>query len=524
MRIRFTGSMSIAAAVLALTLAGCSSDANEGGDAPDNGDSSISVAFAGSAASFDPVKQTNPAEYSYMGMIYDSLTRVSADGNEIEPRLATEWSFAEDGTSLELKLRDDVTFHDGTPFNAEAVKANIERGQQTEGSTVAAALSAITGVEVVDDSTVRLMLKGGGAQLPAMFANTAGMMVSPAAIEEGRDLTLEPGDAGSGPYLISEFKPGESVAYERADEYWDDSVEDRPATMTVALVAETASRMNGVLAGQYDVGQITGIDVPQARDLVDSGQVEGYARIARTAFWVFMNTTKPPLDNIKIRQAINYAIDRQAIGESLYSNACHPSYQVYPEGYFAFDPSMEGKYDFDLDEAKKLVSGSGVSNPTITLEVGSLSAYEPAAQALQEQLGKVGIKVNLSPIPQADVFVKITEGTAQAALTGVIGGADPSVWVNNYFLGGADLLRGNEELKAEVADLASQATVPTADAEQRGELYRQIQNLVSDEAVYAQICSSEHLWIHNDKVENVDENWTGIWTGQPDFAQLAKTS
>src|SRR5262249_1714560 len=135
------------------------------------------VAWAGPMTSLDPHRVGNSADQVYLFLMYDRLTRLDTDLT-IKPMLAKSWGFGADGRTLTLQLRDDVTFHDGTPFNAAAVKANLERAKQIDRSTVTNLLASIESIEAVGDYEVRLNLKEGeGGNLPAVLATSAGAMI-----------------------------------------------------------------------------------------------------------------------------------------------------------------------------------------------------------------------------------------------------------------------------------------------------------------------------------------------------------
>src|SRR3546814_2393087 len=137
--------------------------------------------------------------------------------------LATEWTVAEDGKEVTFTLRDDVTFNDGSAFDAETVKANFERAKSIEGSMVLPALETVDSVEVVSPTEVKFVLNTSNPELPAILAGPAGAMISPDAVKNKTDLSLEPGTAGSGPYKVAKFTPSEGVVFSPADgEKWDE--------------------------------------------------------------------------------------------------------------------------------------------------------------------------------------------------------------------------------------------------------------------------------------------------------------
>ena len=220
-----------------------------------------------------------------MAPIYDRLTQIN-DNLEVEPMLAESWEFAKDGSTLEFKLRSDATFTDGTKIDAAAVKANLDRARPRPYSTHLNALKSITNVTAVNPTTVRLTLvPGQGVQLPSVLALNAGMIVNPKAIADpNADLTQGPGAGNeSGPYKLESvdrcrLAAGEAQYAERDDwaKYWDKTA-GRIKRLKVIGITTGAQRINAVRAGDINVGQVTGVDVPQAKQLVDSKELSGNA-------------------------------------------------------------------------------------------------------------------------------------------------------------------------------------------------------------------------------------------------------
>jgi len=525
MRALHRRAFAVVGAVLLAFAAACAGDPDSGdtSTATEDPNGTITIAFSGGAATFDPHKAPTPAEFAYFTAVYDRLLRLSVDGTKLEPQLAESWSFAPDGAYLEFKLRTGVKFHDGTPFDAEVVKTNIERAKTVQGTRVAPLLSSVESVTVVDPATVRLNLAAGrGAELPTALAGYPGFMVSPKVLSGAADFGLDPvaNDGGSGAYKVSAFKPGESVSFDRVDGYWG-GIPNRAKTMTVTFVASTAARVNGLRAGQFDLAQITGVDVPTTQQLIDQGVMQGYTRTVRISYWLFLNAAMAPLDNQQVRQAVNYAIDREGIGNGLYGGACVPNYQPYESGFWASNPALADKYKFDEQKAKDLVASSGVADKTITIEFGAQSAYEPAATAIQTALTKAGLDAKLGPVPQAEAFTRFNSGASQAVVTGMIPGADPSVLVGNYLLGGASLAtRDGGAAGQQITQLAAQGVDPRKSAAERAAIYQQIQQIASDQAWFAQICSSQHLWIRDGKVLGADDTFRGLWQGLPELGEL----
>ncbi|WP_254593104.1 ABC transporter substrate-binding protein, partial [Prescottella equi] len=305
----------------------------------------------------------------FLTPVFDRLVMEDV-GDALVPGLATEWKFSEDGAFLDLTLREGVTFHDGSVFDAETVAANIRRGQTLPGSTVAAALKPIVGVEVVDPAHVRLALApGAGVELPSVFATNAGMMISSKAIASGADIGQGPGDAGSGPYLVSSYTPQESVVLSRAEgDYWDPEA-GRVAGIEFKAISDATTRLNGVRTGATDLTWVS-----SASEIVDAKQLaaQGTLNVEEVKFRNVLGVMMRPRGDLakpEVRQAVARAIDPEAIS-ALFSGTCTPNRQFYPAGSWPADPDYQYPYTYDEAAAKELVSKAGSANVSLTFGSG----------------------------------------------------------------------------------------------------------------------------------------------------------
>ena len=398
--------LAVAAAVGLLATTACAT-APATGDSPVleyDAEATLRISTGGTPQTMDPMLQKTTGEQPYTFLLFDRLTQISNDYT-IEPMLATSWEFAPDGSSLTFKLRTDVTFHDGTVFDAAAVKANIERAKTLPGSTVAANFTTVTAVEVVDASTVRFLLRSGGAEIPALLASNAGAMISPKAIAENRDLSLDPGNAGSGPYILTSLRPNEGATFTRAPgEYWN-SAAHRVRTVELAYIATSSGRLNGVRAGQLDLAQITGTDVAPAQALIDAGQLDGHGAWQLSQMGLMLRATHDTLSDLRVRQALNHAIDKASIAKDLYGGNCTATNQNFPEGHWAHNPTVAAQDTYDPNKAKALLAEAGVSNLTFSMVYASGSTFESLAQVVQAQLAKIGVTVNLTAEPATEIAI-----------------------------------------------------------------------------------------------------------------------
>jgi peptide/nickel transport system substrate-binding protein len=483
-------------------------------------DATVTMAWAGPMSSLDPHVVPGLADQIYTFLMYDRLVNLDS-AVQLQPMLAKSWKVAEDGRSLTLMLRDDVLFHDGTQFNAAAVKANIERGKTLEASTVKNALSSIESVEVVGDYEVKLNLVAGkGGELLPLLASTAGAMISPKAIADGRDLRLSPGDAGSGAYMPTTARPSDTVIFERSPvKYWDTAAGNLKQ-LEVRFVTQAAARLNGIRAGQFDVAQILGGDMAAAKKLAEGGTIAAHEAQTSNIQGMVLRGDRPNLTNVKLRQAIVHAIDRQAISDAVFGGNCKPTSQGLVDTHWAYNKDLDGFSNYDPEKAAALVKESGIANPSFDLVFSPGTSWEPQANIIQGMLAKVGIDAKLTPMPQQDGLTAVRNGQVDAYVYVLVATVDPSSMVESLFTSGYNLASG--EMKTQIADMASKALDPKQTPEQRAAIYGEIFKIGAENALYFPICASKVVWAHKKNLVGVEDAWW-YFSSLPDFRNIAVT-
>lgn len=282
--------------------------------------------------------------------IYDQLMEVPF-GKEPKPSLAQSLTEAADRRSWTLKVRDGVRFHDGTSLTAEAVKLNLER--QRRSRIFGASMALIKSIDVIDPMTVRLSIDKPYGTLPYLLGGTVGIMISPKAIaEKGDKLNREPTDAGTGPYVLKEWVPGDRSVVERNPRYWGDP-KPRLDQITFRYIPDEGARYLALRAGDLH-GLITAFP-----STVNQARKDGYrvvdAPLAGSGA-VLLNNTKAPFDDVRIRRAAWLALDRRTIGSVFGDpNVDKQGFGLWPKG----DPwySADGEtFEYDKAEARKLVA------------------------------------------------------------------------------------------------------------------------------------------------------------------------
>jgi peptide/nickel transport system substrate-binding protein len=330
----------------------------------------------------------------HISAVYDSLlvlprgTGIAGEG--LQPRVATEWEYSDDNTVLTLRLRDDVVFSDGTPLDAESVKANIETAMSAEaGYYDAPYYLAIDEITVIGDQELRLHLTRPDAQFLSILGGLA--LVSPGALDDPDRLAIEP--VGSGPYLLDDFTTDVGGTLVRNPNYWNSEAfpYDR---IEITLLPDLTARVNALRSGQIDVA---GIDPATAPEVEESGFQIGQT----TALWsgfVFgdrRGEISAPIGNLKVRQAISMALDRVGFAEAVQGGYGNPSNQIGVEGQGGFYlPERADEYAYDLDAARELLAEAGYPDG-FDIDMPYWPAVAEQSRPYYDQaLSDLGIRVN----------------------------------------------------------------------------------------------------------------------------------
>jgi peptide/nickel transport system substrate-binding protein len=378
-------------AVLALAVSACGGSA--GGAGTNSGEidpeGTFRYVFVQNPSTFDPHKSANAWDMIFFRLVYDQLIMEDENG-ELAPQLATSWEFVDGETALVLTLRDDVTFTDGTKFDAAAVKANIEREKTLEGSTQKGALARVAGVDVVDPYTARINLSGPGGNLPALFSGIAGTMVSPAAMANP-DLDQRP--VGSGMATLVEYVPGQVSRYDRNPNYWDPEAA-KAAHYEIYAQTSAPTRFNMLQTGQ---AELTYLDPSQADQAKAAGLNTAPSK-SLSIMSMYMNTGKPPFDDIRVRQAMEHAIDRRGIVDGVFFGIGEPVAQYMPPSYWAYNPSISPDgpgFGYDPAKARELLAQAGYPDGVdFEMLVPSLDDHRAVAEAVVPMLARAGLRAS----------------------------------------------------------------------------------------------------------------------------------
>ncbi|CAH1691002.1 putative Peptide/nickel transport system substrate-binding protein [Hyphomicrobiales bacterium] len=354
---------------------------------------SLRYGVGNDVVSWDPHKAGSSRDNELLFLVYDRLVHVLRDGS-YRPGLAKSWDFSDDGLSVTFHLQPGVKFQDGTDFDAAAVKANIERAKTLEGSTAAASLSTVKSVEIVDPLTVRFQLTQPNSLLPNILADRAGAMISPAAFGNP-ELGTRP--VGAGMFKLESYVRNSKAVAKRWDGYWAPELV-KAAGVEMFIMQDESARVNALLSGQIDAAFIPTAEV----DRVKAAGINVDTNPTLEQVWMNVDWGAAPLNNLKIRQAIAYGIDRQGLIDLVEFGYGTPTSQLIHPYAPEFIAEIDHTYDYNPEKALKLIKESGVKDLNVTFLYFQGNDWSlRLAQAVQAQLGALGFKVTLRAIDRA---------------------------------------------------------------------------------------------------------------------------
>jgi len=367
----------------------------------------------------DPQLSTTLVDRQVDQSLYNTLIDVNSN-LQFVPGLATSWTVSSDEKMYTFHLRQGVTFQDGTPFNAEAVKFNLERILNPKtGSPSLSEISSIDSIKIIDDHSLQIHLKEPYAPFLSVLTDRTGMMLSPTAVKkEGKNFANHP--VGTGPYkFVSRIKQ-ESITVKRYDHYWG----KKPKIKTVIYKPYTdgTTRVTNLESGNVDI--INQMDYKDIDRLKHDPNITLSIKDALGFQGIMLNTKVKPLNNLKIRQAINIAIDRKAISKVVYHNGVTPAVNPFPTASWAHPTDLKVP-KANIAKAKSLIKESGVTNTSFTLKITNDPQAKQLGQMLQYMLQKIGIKINLEMVEFGTLISQENSHQYQAVFQGWSGRIDP---------------------------------------------------------------------------------------------------
>lgn len=481
---RTTSRLVVLLAAVALLGAACSSGGGGGAtaSAPGGAGAEITIALGSEPTTLDPQLRDDGNERAVTNNVYETLlTRTPA--GDLEPLLATDLPTQVDDTTWQFKLQSGVSFTNGEPFNADAVVASVERIINPDfGSEQTPWITGITGASAVDDQTVNVTTQTPDPALPARMAVIR--IVPPQA---SADASFAQNPVGTGPYEFVEWAQGSQITLKRNPDYWGDNPSNID-TVTYNFVSDSGSRLTGLLAGDYDL--ITNLSPDDMAGVPNSASVLGTEHPV-----MILNARGGVTADVRVRQALNYAIDKEALVQNLMGGMAQvDTCQILSPSIPGFNQSLQ-PYPYDPAKATQLIRSAGAEGATINLvgESGRWLKDREIIEAVANYWQAVGLKVNVQIFSFDEYLNRLFDQENRPDVVFVSSGndlLDADRQLSTYYqTGGIGSSNDDPQLK-KLIDQARQETDPA----KRAQLYNQAVKIGCDQAYFAFLFNNQDIY------------------------------
>ena len=496
-------------------LQACSTASNKSEEGSKEGTKSVGgeliVLRASDATSLDPHFITDiPSANIIHGKVYETLVAFDRDRN-IVPLLAKSWE-QKDELTWTFTLNEGIKFHDGEDFNAEAVKTTFNRIlDPATGSPQRDKLSMISEVVVDDTYVVTLKLKNPYAPLLSILASQEGSIISPKAVTESAD-QLATNPVGTGPFIFESWKSGQAITLNTNKDYW--GTVPKIDKVTFKIVPEDSTRLAMIESGEAHIADqvpVTDIDRIENSSTMNLFRTEGLA-----VEFIGFNVKDSLLSNIKVRQAISYAVDREAIISGIYNNVGTLANSAMSPKVIGYASDTKA-YDYDVVKAKQLLKEAGIKEGTkIKLLTSDRKERINMAEVVQSQLKGIGLDVEIQVMEYGAFISEITKEQHQMFISGW-GNATGDADYNQYNLfhtasmgaPGNHFYYSNPEIDKLIEEGRSES-----DQAARNDIYKKAMQLELDEAVYIPVRNYEHIAVYSNTVK-------GFWLDASNYTMLS---
>lgn len=426
-------------------------------------------------SSLDPQAGPSGSDHVMLYPIYDTLVNFDLPTLSPEPGLAESWTYT-DPTTLELKIRSGVKFQDGSTLDAAAVKASLDRFKT---QTNKADLANVTSVDAPDASTVVLHLAQPDSSLVLVLADRAGMIVGPTATTDSDGFAQHP--VGAGPYKFVSYDAGNKLEVERWDGYWN------PGSVHVdkidfMVMTDPKAAANALQSGQ--------IDFSDSLDTADIDSLKGNGKLhtqVDSGVWfnmMYLNLAQKPLDDERVRTAINLAVDRDELIAGVTDGAALPATLPLPPSHWAYDETNADPWPHDVDKAKQLMADAGYGDGVkVTMVTSTDAPSQRQAEILKDELGKIGIDLQVTTMDVNQGVQQYFEAQAfNSAVFAWSGRPDPSQTYNRLF--SKDTYQNPGKVAIPGLDDAINETVSTDDLAERQEAFVAANKILNAAAPY----------------------------------------
>jgi peptide/nickel transport system substrate-binding protein len=465
-------------------------------------------------ATFDPIWTDSNWDIWLFQNIYEPLVRATAEGSGLEASLAESWEVSEDGLVYTFNLRPGVQFHDGSPVKASDVVWSLDRARDPEAELWNWTLENVTAIEAVDDATVAITLDAPAGNFLTMLTMFNASILPQALVEEQGVDEFFKIPTGTGPFQVTEYVVGDYVVFEKNPNYWELGADGESLPyldgVRVVQVPEDSTRVLQVQSGRVDGTDYVPFSMVEQLESDPTVSMELFSSTQGQYAW--MNHRKPPLDDVNVRLALSYAVDRQAMIDTVVFGIGQEATALRPVGTMCWNGDLEG-FPYDLEKAKQLMADSnypdGYDGLLITISAGS-SEQRDVATVLKEMWAPLGIEVVIQEMELGVWYDEYEEEEFVIQIgTWTDDVIDPSQQIQYMAVDPAGRTGWENERVQEL----SKAAVLESDPDVRCEMFGEIQEIFNEEAVEIILYSTPFTVLLNKDVNGYKQGVLGwlIW-------------
>ncbi len=506
--------LALATALIGVSLTGCggsSTTSSAPSNSAPNPNDTLIYAQGAEPRGLDPSLVDDGESAKVMSNIYEGLLKYNKDSTKVEPSLAKSWDVSTDGLTYTFHLQEGVKFQDGTDFDADAVKVNIDRQlppQVTQDMAYASFVyGSVKNVEVVDKKTVKVNLTAPSTPFLANLAMImAAPIVSPKALKDNNN-NVNQTPVGTGPYKFVKWDKDQSIVLVRNDQYWGTKALTK--NVIFKFIKDNSARVVALNNGEADI--IDGIDATVVKQITDAGNKVFQAPGMNINYMAY-NTSKKPFNDQKLRVAISQAINVPEMVKSLYQGYSETATSILPTFMEGYDKGIS-QVAYDPTAAAKTLKDAGLTSLHMITYTNprpyNAATGQVLGEAIQGYLSKVGVKVTIDSYDWTTYKQKVKAGDYDIAFYGWIGdNGDPD---NFMYLLSVDDASMNIALykNAEFNSLIEKGLVTPAGA-QRNAIYTQLEKIAAADAAWLPISHAQTLCAYKPSVQNFYFHMTGI--------------
>lgn len=465
------------------------------------------VAVQSLFSTLDPYNSFDTLSQAVTKSFYEGLFEFDQNNNLI-PRLATSWAVDPTGKIYTINLREGVKFSDGTPFTAESVKASLERVANPDNHLKRYGLyKNIDHVDVVNDHQAKIYLKEPFSAFINQLAHPSAAMISPAALQKyGKDIGFHP--VGTGPYVLDKWVVSDGIEVKKNPNYWRQGFPKLDA-ISWKCVPENNTRANMLVTGEADFAAAVPFEL--ADKLKQESKIDVVASPSVIQRFVALNNHFAPLNNPKVRQALNYAVNKEALVKVAFHGYAIPAEGVLPLG-IAYNVKL-GPWPYNPQKARELLKEAGYPNgfETTLWSVYNHSTAQKIIQFLQQQFAQVGVKVTLRALEvgQTAALISNIQNPDDAKVRMVYLGWSSSTgeadWAIRPLLsskmwppyGSNGAYYKNDKVDADLV-----AALATTDEQEKAKIYADAQKRIWDDAPWIFLVTEKNVYAHSKKFKD----------------------